>query len=340
MPDEDFPIDIQGEGPSLDAASILQSQHSADWAQKFKGGANNLMTRKRHQADVAENLATQQAAQEAYQRNLIQTDKVAQDFYFRSEKLDMDREFGKARLEERAQKFEHEKEMFPVTIAARKAATIAAMGRTEAMAKADLWKEELHAQKAKDTVGFTEYVRQSGHKRGTPEFAETLADARTKFPAMDHVLFQDVWKTHAGSELEPDEAMKRFEAARKALPGETVSGKLPGGITVTHRPEPDTTAKDQTRLSARLSRLESLRMGKPEEKLSADQKAYLDKEIGKIEAHLSGAGETSPTTAAAPASAPGAPTAPAKTVWKMKDGVKWEFDAETKKPTGKYIKGQ
>lgn len=280
MPYDDFPIDIQGEGPSLDAASILQSQHSADWAKKFKGGANNLMTRKRHQADVAENLATQQAAQEAYQRNLIQTDKIAQDFYFRSEKLDMDREFGKARLEERAQKFEHEKEMFPVTIAARKAATIAAMKRTEAMTKTDLWKEELHAQKAKDTVGFAEHVRQSGHKRGTPEFAETLADARIKFPAMDHALFQDVWKTHAGSDKDPDEALKLRQTALTVAPNATVTTKLPGGVTMTDRPVADETKALQTRYDKYV-----LQRARTTDKNSIK---FLDAEIAEMKGKLGG----------------------------------------------------
>lgn len=51
-------------------------------------------------------------------------------------------------------------------------------------------------------------------------------------------------------------------------------------------------------------------------------------------------GAAKPATTAPPAAAATPPaTAPAATVWKVdKNGVKWEYDATTKQPTGKYVK--
>lgn len=286
MPYDDFPIDIQGEGPSLDAASILQSQHSADWAKKFPNN-NNLMTRKRHQADVAENLATQQAAQEAYQNDEIRTNKLAQDFFFRSKKLDMDRELGKATLNLREQTFNHKVQMQPMELEARRAATNAALAREKSTLAATALKAQLEKEKDEHTAGFVEHMKSSAATRGTKAFEDAAVEGRLKFSGMDHVLFQDVVKSH-GSGIDPDEALKLRQTALTAAPGATVTTRLEGGVTMTDRPVAASASKEKALLSARLSRLEALR-GKSG--LDKDQKLYYDEEIRAAKQQLTGSTE-------------------------------------------------
>lgn len=278
----DFPTSLQGEGPSLDAATILQAQHSGDWARKFGGGSNNLIQRQRHRADIARETEVMQQAQEQAQLNRIRTNKTEQDLWIRSKKLDMDLKVGEANLALREQTFMHKEQMLPVELEAKRAATNAANARERATTTAAAMKARLQERKDSDTSGFADEMQKITSVPGTQDFARAAIETRLKYPGMDSAVFDDLWKSHSGSELEPAEALKRFEATRQAVPdaGVTVS---PSGVTI--RSQPDTVAKDKAALQARYDKYLFHRSSST---VDPAQVPKLDAEIAQMKSQLDG----------------------------------------------------
>jgi hypothetical protein len=63
MPEDlDLPQLLEGEGPSLDAATILQAQGLGNWARTFGKGDTNPLQRRRPNADIARETAIMQEA--------------------------------------------------------------------------------------------------------------------------------------------------------------------------------------------------------------------------------------------------------------------------------------
>lgn len=300
MADYDFPPLLQGEGPSLDAAAILGAQARGEWARTFGEhgagtgpGRNNLITRRNHNRDIQRETEVNQQLQEEHQINELKTSKGALDAYVRGKTLDMNMKLGKANLDRIAQQVDAKERMLPIEMEAKQASTRAALAREEATIKSTGFKARLEEQKNSDTAGFVNEIETSGAKRGTPEFAETVAKARRKYAAMDHALFADVWKTHTGSELEPDEALKRVEAVESALPGMRVTAKLPGGITATSLP--DSSGKDRKTLQ---DRYDKYLFHRSSSSVDPAQIGVLDKEIGEMKKQLDGLDKPAASAAA------------------------------------------
>lgn len=284
MADFDFPPLLKGEGPSLDAASIIQAQAAGEWALNFGehgAGKNNLMTRKRHNADIARKTEVMQQAQEQAQLNRIRTNKTEQDLWIRSKKLDMDLKVGEANLALREQTFTHKEQMLPVELEAKRAATNAANARERATTTAAAMKARLQERKDSDTSGFADEMQKITAVPGTQDFARAAIETRLKYPGMDSAVFDDLWKSHSGSELDPAEALKRFEATRQAAPDVTVSAKLPGGITATARPAPDA----QKALQARHDKF-MMQWSRPD--VPDETKAVLKEQMDEIKTQMGG----------------------------------------------------
>lgn len=193
-----------------------------------------------------------------------------------------------------------------------------------------------------------------------------------------HETFLKDFRTDTEKDIEKGAAKSAEAAARIAgLAPSEMATKVGDVTTKFEAPKntPDSAAKDD---AAHLARLEGLRMkpslaraiggvdkkGVPktrEGRDAMDQINYLDEQIKTIKDRLSAkpaptvatpdktivvpASATSVLPTAAPAATPTAATAPAattapaaKTVWKVSNGVKWEFDATTKQATGRYVK--
>lgn len=261
MADYDFPPLLQGEGPTLDAASILQAQNAGEWSRKFGehgAGKNNLMTRKRHNANIARETEVNQQLQEEHQLNTLKTNKGALDLYLRGKKLDMDLKVGQANLDEKARKAEAAEKMLPLDLEAKRATTNAALARETATTEGTRLKARIDERQSQHTTGFQTEVGaalDSGVEIGSREYVEAVTRARIKYPGAEKAYADDIWKT-TGSDMSFEDAVKQHqEALATAGKNTTVTTKLPGGGTMTDRPA--NAAADRTFAATQLSRAQA-----------------------------------------------------------------------------------
>lgn len=270
--DEEFP-DLD---EPINAGSLAQAKHSADWAAQFGPGASNLMLRKKHKTDAANYVEMSNMARAQQMRQAVATDKRAQDLWAGEKQLNMDMERHNADMRMREQTFNESEQMLPLEIAAKQAATAASIAQRKATTEGAQFQADALTAKKDATTAFIAQVRKSGFRAGTPEYAQAMVEAFLDNPGTEKDFFGVAWKT-TDSELDGDEALKRHRAALEAGgPNVTVTTQLPGGVTMTDRPQPDTSAKDA---AARLSRLESL---STRTNLDDEQRAYFKSEIAKI----------------------------------------------------------
>jgi hypothetical protein len=168
---------------SLSGAPLQQLRHSAEWAQKFKRGTMRF-ARPRHAQDVLDYTDALQQERELEQAQLLTRSKVAQDFFFRSKKADLDQEAHAAALEERAQRMAHAEEMFPLKKQLAQEQLDLATVRERIATNAELRrirdeKRQLeHADALDSTI---EEFRALGFRPGTPEYADRVEGALQKF---------------------------------------------------------------------------------------------------------------------------------------------------------------
>lgn len=198
----------------------------------------NLATRARQQRAMADRdaLAVAQVEEEANaMKSLMLRDRKAQSLYFGQQRLQMQREMHDAKMRAAEEKQQAEAEMLPLRKNALIAQERGAVALERARTQAADFKARMDQQEHDDTAGFTNFIVSSGARRGTPEFANAVAEARIKFPAVPTALFDDTWKM-TGSSRTPEEVQASIAAARAANPNATITA-TEKGTTITDRPE-------------------------------------------------------------------------------------------------------
>lgn len=197
----------------------------------------NLATRSRRQRalqdmDAAAEAQVEEEANAA--KRLMLRDTKAQSLYFGQQRLQMQREMHDARLRAAEEKMQAEAEILPLRKNALIAQERGAVALERARTQAADFKARMDQQEHDDTAGFTGFIVNSGARRGTPEFANTVAEARIKFPAVPTALFDDTWKM-TGSTRTPEEVQASIAAARAANPNATITA-TEKGTTIVDRP--------------------------------------------------------------------------------------------------------
>lgn len=172
---------------SVSPEMIGQLEHSASWAETFGGSDTNIAQRQRHNQDITD-YATALAQQRAeHQAALLQSDKHAQDLYFRTQQMNL-------QANEAAQRMQHAAELQPIKIQAQQAQIAADLAREKATVQSSL----VQAAKAKsqaeqqdtadsDTLKFvngeSELAQRFG--RNSQAYHNGLLDLHVATPAAD-----------------------------------------------------------------------------------------------------------------------------------------------------------
>lgn len=266
-------------------------RRNAEWSHQFAASDTSLAQRARGNADKAAYAASLQDRRRQVEMEELKTNKVAQDLYFRNQKMELDKMTAQAALGERSQRFKFQAELHPEILKSRQAQTAASLALEKARNDSALLKSNLETKRANETANFAKSVNGISAKLGTPEFEEELFRARIANPGMESSVFDDVLKASTGRTFTPEEVAARITAMRAAVPQASVTANETGRVSATmaapklDRPVVDDSAK-------RLTHLESLRM-KPN--VDADVKSYLDAEITKLKG---GASPAAPAAAA------------------------------------------
>jgi hypothetical protein len=218
----------------------------------------NLATRARNARAMADQDALAAAEVEA-QHNatqaLIRRDKTAQALYLGQQRIAETKRMHDETMRINQDKANMEAELFPLKRDALAAQTKAAGSLELARTQAAKFKADMDKQQHDDTAGFTSFILGSGARRGTPAFAEAVAQARIKYPAVPTALFDDTWKM-TGSTRTPEEVQASIAAARSANPNAVITA-TEKATTVTDKPEA------QARVNPELQTLKS-RLGAAE----------------------------------------------------------------------------
>lgn len=264
------PLLPQPDSSVIPPALLGQLQHSSQWAGTFGGSDTNLVERYRHNQDITDytSALAQQRAQA--QAALIQSDKTAQDFYFASQRLDMQQKEAQMRMQ-------HANEMAPLNIALKQA-QIQAEGAAEKRHAAEA------ITQATDTAGFSQGIA-DGIGAGTvkpqgPGWSAFLANNIASYPNADpKVIARYGAQLFPGEKLSPEEYVARAVQLKKAADA--------AGLQNTQIHEfqgnPNIVEGKGVDPAARLQHLESLRM-KPN--VDKDVRAYLDGEIAATKSKI------------------------------------------------------
>lgn len=218
----------------------------------------NLATRAREQRAMADRdaLAVAQVEEEANaMKRLMLRDTKAQSLYFGQQRLQMQREIHDAKMRAAEEKMAAEAEILPLRKNALIAQERGAVALERARTQAADFKARMDQQEHDDTTGFTSFIVNSGARRGTPEFANAVAEARIKFPAVPTALFDDTWKM-TGSSRTPEEVQASIAAARAANPNATITA-TEKGTTITDRPETTRANPELNTLKSKLGAAEA-----------------------------------------------------------------------------------
>lgn len=209
MADELPPPEPLPEG-NISPEFLGQLEHKARWAGTFNEATTNLAQRQRYNQDITaygEALA-QQRAQHQYEA--LQKDKAAQNLYFKTQQMDLQKREAEARMQ-------HANELFPLKKQAQESQVAADLAREKALVQAAALKSTAAQQEHVDTDAFHATINNGlaqGIKIGTPEYVDLVTRARLDAPAMKSEIFDDLWKATSRSPLTPEEAIDM--AARKA----------------------------------------------------------------------------------------------------------------------------
>lgn len=322
--DFDFPDELlEAPAKPIDAAGLQQAKGLSDWASRFGehgAGSGNLMTRKRHNQDIADYTDKLQSAQEAHQVHELKTNKLAQDLFIRGRKLNMDLEIGQAQLRERAQKTEAAERLLPLELQAKQAQIDLNETRTRTALNAETRKAEAEKRTLEHADALDEHVAgltRSGVLPGTPEYFRGVEEGLRRYPFAPAQMHQDL------------------RNAAKVVPRPEDEP-----VTVTRTQEVVGDGTDQLRTDRTVTSQKQSRAGF--EASTPPAGADFLNQLGLKGTAPAPVAPTAQRQAPAPVRtpAPRVSPAPAKTIWREHNGVKWEYDAETKKPTGNYIGGK
>lgn len=264
------PLQSQPDSSVIPPTLLGQLQHASQWAGTFGGSDTNLVERYRHNQDITDYtdaLARQRAQAQAA---LIQSDQTAQNYYFASQRLDMQQKEAQMRMQ-------HANEMAPLNLALKQA-QIQAEGAAEKRHAAEA------ITQANDTAGFSQGIA-DGVSDGTvkpqgPGWSAFLANNIASYPNADpKVIARYGAQLFPGDKLSPEEYVARAVALKQAAS----SAGLKNTQIHEFQGQPNIVEGKGVDPAARLQHLESLRM-KPN--VDSDVKTYLDGEIAATKAAI------------------------------------------------------
>lgn len=257
--------------PPIEARALEASRRNAQWGETFMPSAN-MAQRSKYRQDIATNLADELANREWAQAQELKTSKGAQDLYFRTQNLAMDRQREAAALEEREQRMQFAKERLPEEISYKRAQTSAALALEESRRRKMESDTLLTASRAKADSTFHTALKDN-IDAGT-DARTALRKAYLAAPGASREAVANAHKLATGEERPIEEVVAEFEQARAlTAQGATVTTGA-RGTTLTARPP--AAEQPDTALDKRLSQLESLRARTG---LDDDQKAGIDEAI-------------------------------------------------------------
>lgn len=293
MANELPPLKGQSDSTSIPNDVLNQLQHASQWAGTFGGSDTNLVQRYRHNQDITDYAGALEQKRAEAQQSMIQTNKVAQDLYLGSLRLDQQQRESNLRMQ-------HANEMAPLNMAAKTAQIQAEQARAVASAHADILKAKHEKLEADDTLGLSQHMNEimDRAKPGTEDYNAGVTRGVLEFPYANKAV-QSALLKNAGIQMTPEEfiaaGMKAKQDAAAAGYSDPRISSFQGKPVVIEGAAPK--LQDP---HTRLTHLESLRM-KPG--VDDDVKAYLDSEIASVTSSIGG-------TASTPSN-PNAPTAPA-----------------------------
>lgn len=281
---------------------------NAEWASRFGGSSTNAAQRQRYAQDQAAQADQLLQARAAAQYSQAQTNKTAQDFYFRQQEMNRKEAMDKATLDIRHQQQANKDELVPAQIEATKARAAA----QSALETARINRESRQAQNAARVATDTDQFEQKQNdlldsaKPGSQAFADATLKNIAAHPFVSSDL-RKTWLGQAGIKNDPDQLM-RDTAQFQDTHNTTLTRDSKGQWEVKLTPKPVVAPRGGAvdPMQKRLASLESLRS---KANLDTDQKAYLDDEITKARSAISTrltATQPAPATDTTGTSAPGA----------------------------------
>ncbi|MEA3186590.1 MAG: hypothetical protein QOD99_420, partial [Chthoniobacter sp.] len=170
--------------PETDQLSALQ--HNAEWAATFMPSATGTQ-RVRYKQDIADYFGELEAQRAAHLENRLQTDKVAQDYYFNAERMTQREELADKALAQRHEQFVAEQALNAQRLEAEHARITADQAREAREMALQKSKDQQAAAADFDTAGFIhgETDATATHGRNTPAYHQAIMDLHGEFPAAD-----------------------------------------------------------------------------------------------------------------------------------------------------------
>lgn len=257
---------------------------NAEWAERFEGGTTNLALRARHNQDrleYADHLASQREMQTAQD---IQTDRVKQQFFFRSQELNLKERLAKDKMQR-----DQEAHTQRLSLMEQQEATSAAA--EQARLTTMRAQEEVRRQTAEDTRAFSEGVAEAArkHRAGTPEYAQSVASLRANHPSVDKALFDDIWKT-TNSDLTPEQVAENVRKAKAVAGNANVTATSTGNVTVSQNSGESAIRREiqtyENLRSRAVERLKKVGADDPSKKMLEEDVSYHAQKIGELESQL------------------------------------------------------